>query len=188
MPKTILAVWGSGLSTILGIVQLVKHFREKPRLRISAEFNLTPTTPDEETKGRKVETPHGLQQAQILVRISNAGRRPMQVIACYVDLSGTEDANRVEIVPPEMPTTINPNTCAQCFLQTEWLESADVCAFGAIDALGKPHPIAKSSLKSLAEKCGALPGAGKQLVDPGTGEPVLAFFAKDPGVIRKLKD
>jgi hypothetical protein len=131
--QAFLTAWGAVLSTTLAVLQVVKHFRDKPDLRVYAELNFTPVSPDEETKGRKVATPQGLQEALILVRVSNAGQKPSQVAACYVQLRGPRGASIVEVITDDMPTILNPNSCAQYFLQTEWLEMVEVRDFGVLD-------------------------------------------------------
>ena len=54
--KDILAIWGAGLSTVLGIIQLLKHFRDKPKIEVDATLLFKPCNEQDEVKGtgRKV--------------------------------------------------------------------------------------------------------------------------------------
>ena len=52
--KDFLAFWGAGFSTLLGVAQLLKHFKDKPKVSVDAGLIYKTCGENDEIKGTKI--------------------------------------------------------------------------------------------------------------------------------------
>ncbi len=183
---TVLAIWGALLSTVLGVVELLKHLGDRARILVEADLSFRPTEPEAATKGTRVQTKHGWQEVLLSIRMANRGRRPMQITACVVE---ENNGHMTQVIPDQMPVVLDPNTSLQVEIQKEWLDEGEVTFFGVVDALGRKHGASGDALLGLLRRCRELPTNRKQYRHKETGELVTAFQAKDQAVLsRRRKD
>ncbi len=178
----ILSIWGAALATALAAVQIWKHVRDRPDIRVEAQLSFLPIDVDADSKGTKIETKHGPQEVLLTVNVVNQGLRPLQITACVVRES---NGNVTQVVPDQLPVVLEPNTRVQCHIQKEWLDDVEVSRFGVVDALGRTHSIDENVLGKLLSQCRELPSNKKSYRRNETGEMVKAFQAKDKATLSK---
>jgi hypothetical protein len=182
--QTLLSVWGAALSTILGLVQIIKQIQDTPRIRLASELAFSPIEENADVKGTKVLTSHGWQEVLLGVRVANHGRRAIQITSCIVEESG---GSVTQIIPVQLPVVLDPGTLVELKIQKEFLDDPDVSRFGVVDALGRVHQVRDTVLRDLVRRCRELPTNRKKYRNEETGEVVHAFQAKDKTVLSNHK-
>jgi hypothetical protein len=79
------ALWGAILATALGILEILKHFRDKPRVVVSADLSFRATNKDTDSKGTMIETDHGTQEVLLAITAANHGKQALQITECLVE-------------------------------------------------------------------------------------------------------
>jgi hypothetical protein len=83
--QALLGLWGASLATALWIIQLIKHFMDKPRILVNADLSFRSTDREADIKGTLVETDHGPNEILLSVTAANHGRRALQITACLIE-------------------------------------------------------------------------------------------------------
>jgi hypothetical protein len=180
--QTLLGLWGGILATVLGIVQLVKHFRDRPRILVSASFSFRPTDSAADIRGTLVETEHGPNEVLLSVTAANHGKQPLQITACLIE---EVNGNLQQVIPAGLPALLEPNTQVQVEIQKEWLDDVEVVRLGVIDALGRIHEIDRSQVAQLVHRSNTLPSNRREYRDRETGNIVKAFQVKDKAILTR---
>lgn len=167
---------------MLGIIELLKHFRDKPRIVVTADLIFRATDSGANLKGTLIETDHGPNEVLLAVTAANHGKQALQITACLVE-EMTGDLQQV--IPPGLPALLEPRTQVQVEIQKEWLDGVDVVRMGVIDALGRTHVIDPTHLDQLVQRTNALPSNKREYRHRETGAIVKAFQVKDRAVLTK---
>jgi hypothetical protein len=174
--KTILAVWGALLSTILALKALMSSARDKPRIKVNAELIFLSCNESDSTKGTKVyNEKSGWSEVRIRVKASNSGSKSLQIVSVYID----EEKSSHQIFPENIPVVLEPRTQVETTIQKEWIDKSQINELGVLDALGKRHAIEAIGLEDLLKKSNALPSNKKKYRQKKTGEEVEAFQVAD---------
>ncbi|MCK4571043.1 hypothetical protein KAT84_03735 [Candidatus Bipolaricaulota bacterium] len=180
--QVVLALWGAILATALGIIELLKHFRDKPRILVSADLSFRAATKEADAKGTLIETDHGLNEVLLALTAANHGKQPIQITACLVEEA---NGNLQQVIPPGLPALLEPNTQVRVEIQKEWLDNVNVVRLGVLDALGRVHSIDSSHVAHLVQRSNALPSNKCEYRNRETGDGVKAFQAKDKSILTK---
>lgn len=178
----VLALWGAMLATALGIMEFLKHLRDKPRIVVTADLSFRTTNKESDMKGTLVETKHGPNEILLAVAAANHGKQALQVTACLIEES---NGNLQQVIPPGLPALLEPNTRVQVEIQKEWLDDVNVVRLGVLDALGRVHAVDPTHVAELSQRCNALPSNKREYRNRETGEVVKAFQVKDKAVLTK---
>lgn len=177
--RTILAIWGASLSTVLAIKTLISTVRNKPRIKVIANLIYLSCNEDDNTRGTKVYNDRGgWSEVLIEVKASNSGSESLQIVSVYIDEE--ESSSFKQIFPKNIPVVLEPRTQLQTTIQKEWIDNSKVAELGVLDALGKRHPIDGVELEDLIGRSNALPSNKKKYRYEETGEEFEAFQIADP--------
>lgn len=190
----ILASWGAFVSTSLAILQVIKFFKERPRLRVSASLSFATCGEDkEDTYGVKVMVKRGsdllCEEALVSFTVRNFGLQSLQISSIYVETF----KSITQIIPENLPVILQPNTSITVNIQPEWLsergnkKSLPLQSAGVLDALGKKHSLDRKELGELQSACEELPLRIGTFRHNETGDLVTAFAMKDPAVFINKK-
>jgi hypothetical protein len=178
--ETFLAYLGGILSSVLGIVQLVRWHRERPQIRVDAHLSYDFCREDPNPKATRVDVPgRGPRDVTVKVRIANAGQVSLQIDGLTLILA--EAPKAYDIRPQSFPLVLAPYTSVTVHVQKGWFDHYDALAFGAIDGLGRSHLVFSDALDLLVAQCRSLPMEEREGVDPRTGLTVRGFQALDNG-------
>ena len=180
--QVVLALWGAVLSTVLAIIELLKHFRDKPRIVVSADLSFRAANKEADLKGTLIETDHGPNEVLLAITAANHGKQALQITACLVE---EMNGNLQQVIPSGLPALLAPNTQVQAEIQKEWLDDVKVVRLGVLDALGRIHAIDPMQLAQLVQKSNALPSNKRKYRHRETGDVVEAFQVKDKAVLTK---
>jgi hypothetical protein len=175
-----LAVWGALLATVLGIIELVKHFRDRPRIVVGANLSFRTINEEAESKGTLIETEHGPNEVLVAFTAANHGKQALQITACLVEHA---NGNLNQVIPAGLPALLEPNTQIQVEIQKEWLDDLEVVRLGVLDALGRVHAIDPTDVADLVASSKALPSNRRKYRHLKTGDIVQAFQVKDKAVL-----
>jgi hypothetical protein len=158
--QTIVSIYGALLSTALAVIAIIKFWREKPSILVTAITVVIPSDEGEETHGVLVRARRGndflWEEVDIEIRIRNSGAQACQITDVFVET----DRLVVQIRPSGMPLILEPNTSYAVRVQPEHfapkklatdqtLTEEIVEAAGVFDGLGKKHYISKIDLAKL---------------------------------------
>jgi len=178
--KTILAVWGASLSTILALKALISSARDKPRIKVTAEIIFLSCNESDSTKGTKVyNEKSGWSEVRIRIKASNSGSKSLQIVSVYID----DEKSSHQIFPENIPVVLEPRTQLETTIQKEWIDNSQINELGVLDALGKRHAIKPLELEDLIKKSNAMPSNKKKYRHKETDEEVEAFQVADPSSI-----
>lgn len=178
----VIALWGAILATVLGILELRKHFRDKPLIVVSADLSFQAANKEDNPKGTLIETDHGPNEVLLAITAANHGKQALQVTACLVEEA---NGNLQQVIPPGLPALLEPNTQVEVEIQKEWLDDVKVLRLGVLDALGRIHAIHPAQLATLVQRSNALPSNKREYRNRETGDVVKAFQVKDNAVLTK---
>jgi len=180
--QVVLALWGAVLATVLGIIEIIKHFRDKPRIVVSADLSFRAANKEANSKGTLIETDHGPNEVLLAITAANHGKQALQITACLVEEA---NGNLQQVIPSGLPALLEPNTQVQVEIQKEWLDDVKVLRLGVLDALGRIHAIDPTHVAQLVQKSNALPSNRREYRHRETGDVVKAFQVKDKVVLTK---
>ena len=178
MLKTILAVWGATLSTILAIKTFVSSVRDRPRISVSASLVFLSCNESDATKGTKIyQEGQGWSEMRIHLRIRNSGSQSLQIVSVFVQDSKSSH----QIFPEDVPSVLEARTQLETTIQKEWVDNVkeEVQALGVLDATGKRHEVHRDQLRQLVERSNTLPSNKKKYRHKETGDEVEAFQVAD---------
>lgn len=174
--KTILAIWGASLSTVLAVKSLISSVRDKPRIGVSADLTFVPCAENDDTKGTKYFTERGgWSEMRIELNVRNSGNKSLQIVSVYIE----QVESTHQVFPENIPSILEPRTKLQTTIQKEWLDDANVQELGVLDALGKRHAIEYIGLQKLISRCNDLPSEKRRYKHKETGEEVIAWKVAD---------
>ena len=185
-----LASWGALLSTTLGGMQILVWKRDRALLDVEAVVVSTsmPSLPDQrDPRLTAVEDKRGLERGLFLnVSVINRGRRTIQIIKVFF----SDDKSEQQVTPRNLPAILDPNTRVDLTLQLEWVSNygTQLRSMGALDALGRRHPVDRDALERVVREVAAIPTRvakykRKEGSDPRMDDEVTAFQAYDPAVL-----
>ena len=122
----VLAVWGAGLATVLGVIRVIEYLRDKPRLRVSGKQCWW----NSESFSEPLE--------MVMLRAVNIGKRPVQVTGCQLELSNGKALSGNPIMGYERALPCR-------------LDEGDVCDFPML-----PEQLKKALAESGAEIVGVV--------------------------------
>lgn len=186
--KDILAFWGAALSTLLGAAQLIKHYKDKPKISVDADLIFKTCSQDDEVKGTKIDLGEkGWNEIILLVKVVNSGAKALQISAIIVE--DGQSGSLTQITGDKLPAVLEPLTSIDLEIQKEWIDKIDLAFFGVIDALGKRYSVPKKKLSELIAKTNSFPSNKKRYKRKGDPSVMVeAFQAKDKAtVINKSK-
>ena len=174
--KTVLAIWGAALSTILATKALISAARDRPRIKVSAAIVYLPCDEEGKAKGTKIyDENSGWREIRIGLKASNSGSKSLQLVSVYV----VEENTSHQIFPENIPVVSEPRTQVETTIQKEWLDDSHVIELGVLDALGKRHAIDAIELEGIIGKSNTLPSNKKKYRHKKTKEEVEAFQVAD---------
>ena len=176
----LLSIWGAGLATILGVIELVKYFRDKACIKVRANLSFRATNHSTDIKGTLVETEHGPNEVLLSITAANHGRQALQITACLIE---GVNGNLHQVIPVGLPALLEPNTQVQVEIQKEWLDLAEVARIGVIDALGRIHEVGRSEVVRILTESKSLPSNKQKYKHRMTGKMAVAFQVKDKAVL-----
>jgi hypothetical protein len=190
-----LAIYGALLSTVLGVLAILKFFWERPRLLVDAVTVSASAKEGEDTHGVLVPT-NGMgseilwESIDVEIRVRNSGGQACQIIDVFV-----EHARVIHHVrPSNLPAIIDPYTTLSVRVQPEYfapksvmsgghLRDLPVEAVGVSDGLGRRHEISTENLEMLMARCRALPLRTRAVRHKETGKLAVTFQVKDSETI-----
>jgi hypothetical protein len=196
--ELILAIWGAVLATVLAVINIIKEYRQRPKLSVDAKLISRPCGEDEDTHGVKIKVERGLHiiSEEVLVEftVRNSGLQSIQVNAVYVET----ETNIAQIIPSSFPVVLQPNTSVTASVQpelfvplnidpealeTDVMQLDVVLSIGIFDALSNKHSVDKEKLDKVVKSCRALPLRVGVFKHTDTGKLVTAFEMKDKGIL-----
>jgi len=150
-----LIFWGAALSTLLGAVQLVKYYRDKPRISVDADLIFKTCGQDDEVKGTKIEIEEGWREIILMIKVVNFGAKSLQISAVIIE--DGKSGSLTQITGDKLPVVLEARTSITLEIQKEWIDNIDLLFFGVIDALGKRYSVPKNKLSELIAKTNNLP-------------------------------
>lgn len=183
--KTILAVWGAALSTILAFKTLVSAARNRPRIAVNATLAFLSCSESDTTKGTKIyQEGQGWREIRIRLRVRNKGSQSLQIVSVFVQDSKAAH----QIFPENVPAVLEPRTQLETTIQKEWIDMGEVHALGVLDATGKRHSVPAKQLQEIVQQSSALPSNKKTYRHKETGEEVEAFQMADRTAVNAKLD
>ncbi len=183
--KTILAVWGAVLSTVLAIKTLVSAARDRPRISVDASLVFLSCSESDTTKGTKVyQEGRGWSEVRIHIRVRNKGPQSLQIVSVFVQDSKTSH----QIFPENIPAVLEARTQLETTIQKEWIDSVNVQALGVLDAMGKRHNVRAKQLQEIVNRSNTLPSNKKKYRHKKTGEEIEAFQMTDRTTVNAKLD
>ena len=143
-----IALYGAVVATGVAVFQVGTHFRDNPRITVTASFSYSASSEDQRstTRGtlRRLERDGVALSEEMLIsfNVVNHGRRAVQISSVYCeDLQGS--TFRVfELTPAPLPVTLEPLSSVEMSIQKEVIDMMDsVSSIGIVDALGRRHEI-----------------------------------------------
>jgi hypothetical protein len=188
---TIVGIYGAALSSMLAGYQVITQIRDRPRLKVTADFRFQPLkesqkdaavgTPTNIRRGRDVH----LEEVLVVFTISNEGGAALQIFGVVVE-SLTKDLISIsEITQSPLPHVLEPRTSIRVPIQKEFIDQNPAITFlGIVDALGRRHGIPRERARDLIFRSWSLPtrvAVYQRRDDPD--EKVRAFQARTPASI-----
>jgi hypothetical protein len=177
--KDILVFWGAALSTLLGAAQLVKYYKDKPRISVDADLIFNACGENDEVKGTKIDLGEkGWNEILLWIKVVNAGAKAIQISAVLIE--DGQSGSLTQITGDKLPAVLEPLTSIDFDIQKEWIDKRELAFFGVIDALGKRYSVTQKKLSELIAKTNSLPSNKmkyKRKDDPSVV--VEAFKIKD---------
>ena len=132
-----LAVYGAILSTFVLLWDVIKYFKDKPSLRVTANY-------------------HGLigplkKEVKIGIEIVNAGRRPVTLVSTGFELDTDSDENIITVLDPNLPRELSEGQRYITYTNPKEFDSGKILFARARDATGRVYRSKKNPL-AVAKK------------------------------------
>ena len=114
--QVVLALWGAILATVLGIIELLKHLRDKLRIVATADLSCIARGKEADSKGALFETNHGPNELLLAITAANHGKQAFHITACLFD---EMNGNLQHMIPSGLLALLKPSTQVQVEIQRE---------------------------------------------------------------------
>lgn len=152
-----IALYGAVVATGVAAFQVVAHFRDNPRITVTASFSCSAASEARQstTRGtlRRVERGGVVLTEEMLIsfNVVNRGRRAVQISSVYCEELQVSAFRTFELTPAPLPVTLEPLSSVEMSIQKEVIDMVDsVSSMGVIDALGRRHEISADDLIGIA--------------------------------------
>jgi hypothetical protein len=184
---TIIAIYGSALSTILAARQMIAWRRDRPLVKVKGALAHATLAESEiaAAKGTPVWVKHGhdtlLEEVLVSLTVTNEGERALQIVSVLVESVDERFVSRLEVIPPQLPHVLDPRTSLSLAVQKEHIDNSLAITFiGVVDALGRRHGLDRQTTSRLAERSWELPtrvSAYRRKDDPNNPEKTVRAYA-----------
>lgn len=127
-----IAIYGAILSTLLFFWDIIKHYKDKPNLRVETNQRVL--------IGQKSERKIGIDMI-------NEGRRPITIVASGFKIDTESDKNTATVFDQNLPKEINEGQRHTSFVNPETIDTDKVLYAWARDATEKVYRSKKYPLK-----------------------------------------
>ncbi len=131
-----LAIYGAILSTLVLLWDVVKYYKDKPRLRVQANHRVLVGPLKSEQK--------------IGIDMINEGKRPITIVASGFKLDTDSDENTATVFDPGLPKQIDEGQSYTTFVNPETIDTNKILYAWARDATGRAHRSEKHPLRLRA--------------------------------------
>ncbi len=183
-----IALYGAVVATGVAVFQVATHFRDNPRITVTAAFSYSASSEDRQsaTRGtlRQVERDGVVLTEEMLIsfNVVNHGRRAVQISSVYCEELQDAAFRTFELTPTPLPVTLEPLSSIEMSIQKEVIDMMDsVYSVGVVDALGRRHEISPDDVIEIARVSWNNPTrvAWYHRRDSPEATPVRAFQTQD---------
>lgn len=128
-----LAIYGAILSTLVFTWDIIKYYKDKPKLRVSANHRVLIGAHNSERK--------------IGIDMINEGKRPITIVASGFRLDTETDENVVTILDPQLPKELHEGQRHTTFVIPEELNASKILHAWARAATGREYSSKKHPLR-----------------------------------------
>lgn len=127
-----LAVYGAILSTFVLLWDVIKYFKDKPNLRVNANYHgrIGPQT----------------KEVKIGIEMVNNGRRPITIVSSGFELDTDSDENIITVLDPNFPRELLEGQRYVTFTNPKEIDSSKILFARARDATGRVYRSKKRPL------------------------------------------
>lgn len=152
-----IALYGAVVATGVAAFQVGTHFRDNPRITVTASFSYSAGSEDRQstTRGtlRRIERDGIVLTEEMLIsfNVVNHGRRAVQISSVYCEELQESAFRMFELTPTPLPVTLEPLSSIEMSIQKEVIDMMDsVSSMGVVDALGRRHEISSDGVIEIA--------------------------------------